>query len=220
MSRIPMIALPAAMSLAACQHSAPEVEESAASAQDAFFAALTTHCGKAYGGQLVSDDAADTDMAGAEMVMHVRECSGTQISVPFHIRQSDAEWDRSRTWIFTRADGGLRLKHDHRHEDGERDAVTMYGGDTAEVGAADVQTFPVDAESIAMFRAEGLDASVTNVWTVSVEPVDAVDAQFTYQLRRTVESGAPEDRLFRVEFDLTHEVAAPPAPWGFETAGS
>ena len=38
--------------------------------------------------------------------------------------------DRSRTWIVSvLSDGRLRLKHDHRHEDGEPDAITMYGGD-------------------------------------------------------------------------------------------
>lgn len=35
--------------------------------------------------------------------------------------------------------------------------------------------------------------------------------QFIYQLTRT-----GSDRRFRVEFDLTRPVPAPPAPWGFE----
>ena len=97
------------------------------------------------------------------MVMAVAECSDDRIAVPFHIRQADGTWDRSRTWLITRNDaGGLRLKHDHRHEDGESDAVTMYGGDTAQsidggdTGTARAQSFPVDAESVAMFEREGL----------------------------------------------------------------
>ena len=190
---------------------APAAE--AVSSQDAFFEALSTHCGKAYAGELVSDDEADADFRDAGMIMHVRECSEDEIKVPFHV-QLDGEWDRSRTWVITRTQDGLRLKHDHRHDDGTEDAVTMYGGDTADEGTDRAQDFPVDAESIALFEREGLSASVTNVWRVEIDPAGEEAGQFVYQLRRSVESGAPEDRLFRVEFDLGEEVTPPPAPWG------
>ena len=207
-------AMAASILLAGCSEPAATESETAERApQDAFFDALASHCGKAYAGGLVSRDAADADFAGAPMVMHVAECSEDGIAVPFHV-ELDGEWDRSRTWLITRTDDGLRLKHDHRHADGEPDAVTMYGGDTADEGNVRVQDFPVDAESIALFEREGLDASVTNVWTVEVDPAGAENARFAYQLKRTREGGASEDRLFRVEFDLTQEVEAPPAAWG------
>ncbi|MGB7374204.1 hypothetical protein [Pontixanthobacter sp.] len=191
--------------------------------QDAFWAALSSHCGNAYEGRLASNDAADANMAGSAMVMHVRECSDTAISVPFHIQQAGGEWDRSRTWVLTRTDSGpdtgpdtgIRLKHDHRHQDGQPDAVTMYGGDTATKGTATAQDFPVDQFSIDMFKREGLDVSVTNVWRIEVDPADAAGAEFAYQLTRTVEGGAPQPRFFRVEFNLTKPVDPPPPPWGF-----
>jgi len=171
--------------------------------QARFMAVLAGHCGKAYAGRMVSADAADADMAGRAMVVHFRECAEGRMAIPFHVQQADGSWDRSRTWLITRTDAGLRLKHDHRHEDGSHDAVTMYGGDTADSGTAAAQDFPVDAESIAMFRAAGLTASVTNVWRVEATP-----ATYAYQLSR-------EGRLFRVEFDLTRPVTPPPAPWGW-----
>ncbi|MDY7096775.1 MAG: hypothetical protein SXU28_01430 [Pseudomonadota bacterium] len=221
MNRFTLLALPATFALAACSapadDSTPPVE--AASEQDAFFAALSTHCGKAYAGTLVSQDTADADFAGASMVMHVAECSEDRIAIPFHV-QTDGAWDRSRTWVITRTADGLRLKHDHRHADGEPDAVTQYGGNTAAAGTARAQAFPVDAYSIDLFKREGLDASITNVWTVEVDPDtpagdDASEAGvFAYQLQRTVAGGAPEDRFFRVEFDLGEEVEAPPPAWG------
>ena len=182
--------------------------------RDAFFAALSSHCGKAYTGRLVSDDDADADLAGAAMAMHVRECSDTRIAIPFHVREAGGGWDRSRTWIVTRTPAGLRLKHDHRHRDGSADPVTMYGGDTATAGTARVQAFPVDAESIALFEREGLAASVTNVWTLEVDPAGAAEPRFAYQLRRTVEGGAPADRFFRAEFDLSRPIGTPAPPWG------
>ncbi|MBD2842931.1 hypothetical protein [Erythrobacter rubeus] len=185
------------------------------SAQDEFWDALSSHCGKAYRGSLVSTDEADADFAGADMVMHVRECSEDRIAVPFHV-ELNGEWDRSRTWVITRTGDGLRLKHDHRHEDGESDAVTMYGGDTASDGTAHAQDFPVDAESVALFRAEDLTASVTNVWRVEVDPAGTEDGVFAFQLQRTVDGGAPGPRFFRVEYDLTDEVAPPPPAWGHE----
>ena len=218
------IPIAAALALSACGQSTPDAAGSGqeSSAQDAFWASLSSHCGKAYAGQLTSDDAADASMRGAEMVMHVRTCSDDQITVPFHIREQGGEWDRSRTWVFTRiaADTGpaLRLRHDHRHADGEPDSVTLYGGDTATPGTAQRQSFPVDEESIAMFGREGLTASVTNIWSVEVDPADAPDARYVYQLTRTKAGGPPEDRDFRVVFDATTPIAPPPAPWGFEDA--
>jgi hypothetical protein len=178
---------------------------------DAFWRALASHCGKAYAGRLVSDEAADADMRGAEMAMHVRSCSANRVEVPFHVRQADGGWDRSRTWVFTRTAEGLRLKHDHRHADGSSDVLTMYGGDTATPGTARAQDFPVDAESVALFRREGLTASMTNVWRVEVDPAGTPGARFAYQLTRE----APNVRRFRVEFDAARPIAPPPAPWGW-----
>lgn len=209
------LALCAPLALAACSTMPPPASLSVPE-QDRFWASLTSHCGKAYAGQLTSSDAADADLSGAAMVMHVRTCSAERITVPFHIRQPDGSWDRSRTWVLTRQAEGLRLKHDHRHADGAPDAVTLYGGDTADAGTGRSQAFAVDAESIAMFQREGLSASVTNVWTVEVDPVGSTDARFVYRLDRSVTRGAPADRHFRVEFDATKPVPAPPAPWGFE----
>nr|WP_298931410.1 hypothetical protein [uncultured Erythrobacter sp.] len=215
----PAAALLAASAMtAACSAPADnsaDAADASPSAQDEFWAALSSHCGNAYSGQLVSEDAADADFVGAKMVMHVRECSDEQIAVPFHVAIG-GEWDRSRTWVFTRTEDGLRLKHDHRHEDGTSDAVTMYGGDTADAGTATSQDFPVDADSIALFEREGLTASVTNIWTVAVDPAESGDGTFAYQLKRTVEGGAPEDRFFRVEFDLNETAEAPPPAWGWE----
>ena len=215
------LALPALV-LAGCspQDRASPPTETADTPQDAFFTALASHCGpdgkgRAYAGKLVSNDEADADFASAQMVMHVRECSDEQIAVPFHI-ELDGEWDRSRTWLISRTGTGLRLKHDHRHKDGKPDAVTMYGGDTASEGTPRAQDFAVDGYSVEMFRKEGLAASVTNVWTVEVDPDGTDNARFAYQLQRTVEGGAPEPRFFRVEFDLTAPVEPPPAAWGHE----
>lgn len=170
---------------------------------DAFLERLSQHCGEAFAGRIVRNEPAQPDdaFAGKDLVMHVRECEDGEISVPFHVGD-----DHSRTWVFTRTEGGLRLKHDHRHRDGSDDAVTWYGGMSAEAGTALRQEFPVDEESIALFRREGLDQSLDNVWAVEIEPGE----RYLYELAR------PSGRLFQVEFDLSAPVATPPTPWGHE----
>ncbi len=173
-------------------------------AADRFLSAIAAHCGKAYVGRIVANQPVPTTpdaFDGKMLVMHVRGCDqpAQRIEIPFHVGE-----DRSRTWLLTRTAGGLRLKHDHRHADGKPDAVTMYGGDTAELGSPTRQVFPVDAESIAMFRREGLGASVANTWAMEIQP-----AMFAYELTR------PNGRRFRVEFDLSRPVATPPKPWGW-----
>jgi hypothetical protein len=196
-----------AAALAACAGApvdrapAPSVAEPA----DAFLARIARHCGQAFAGRVVADRPAptgDDPFAGKALVMHVRGCEdpARRIEIPFHVGD-----DRSRTWILTRTTDGLRLKHDHRHADGTDDAVTLYGGETAGPGTAVRQAFPVDADSVAMFRREGLSASVANTWAMEVVPGE----RFVYELSR------PGGRLFQVEFDLSTPVAPPPAPWGW-----
>lgn len=185
----------AAFALSACA-SAP----APTSPQDQFFANLSALCGQSFEGRVVTTEAADSAFAGQRLVMQVRECSANEIRVPFHVGE-----DRSRTWVITRTGQGLRLKHDHRHEDGSEDVLTQYGGDTANAGAAERQEFPADQHSRDLFVANNIPQSVTNVWAVEVHPGQT----YVYELRRT-------NRHFRVEFDITRPVPAPPAPWGAE----
>lgn len=165
--------------------------------QDAFWSSLSTHCGQAFAGRLTDGNESDSTMRSSALVMHVRSCSDSTILIPFHVGA-----DRSRTWVITRTAGGLRLKHDHRHEDGSEDAVTQYGGDTRDTGTANRQEFPADAHTATI-----VPAAKTNIWTVEIVPGE----QFVYALRRE-----GTDRRVRVEFDLTAPIAAPPAPWGAE----
>jgi hypothetical protein len=192
------LALAATLALGACA-TAPAPPPSAS--VEMFLDAIRPHCGKAYEGRVVSNDPADADFAGKRLVMHVRECEPGLIKIPFHVGD-----DRSRTWVLKRTPTGLQLKHDHRHEDGTSDELTMYGGDTAAPGTAQRQEFPVDAESIALFTRTNRSVSNTNVWAMEINATT-----FVYELRRPP---IPGGRFFRVEFDLTRPVAPPPAPWG------
>lgn len=161
---------------------------------------LKALCGQAFAGRLVSDDAADAELADQAMTMHIRRCADDRLEIPFHVGDN-----RSRTWVLTRDDDDIRLQHDHRHQDGSEDAVTLYGGHTTEPGTGVAQHFPVDPYSIALFEEHDLAASTVNVWTMEIVPGE----RFSYILRRP-------GRHFRADFDLTRTVDPPPAPWGHE----
>ena len=172
----------------------------AATAADAFMQRIVAHCGQAFEGRIAANEPADPNdpFVGQRLVMHVRQCSDDELMIPFHVGE-----DRSRTWIITRTDTGLRLKHDHRHQDGSDDVLTMYGGETTTAGTERRQEFPVDQFSKDLFQRENRQASMSNVWAMEIEP----NQTFVYELARP-------GRLFRVQFDLTRPVEAPPAPWG------
>jgi hypothetical protein len=189
----------AGFTLAACDTADRPAGDAAAALtpQEQFYADLASLCGQAFEGRVVEDSQADSAFAASVLVMHVRECTDSVLRVPFHVGEN-----RSRTWVISRTAGGLRLKHDHRHEDGSEDSVTQYGGDTPDAGTATRQEFAADAHTAAL-----IPAAATNVWSIELLP----GSRFTYGLRRE-----GTDRRFFVAFDLTRSVPAPPAPWGAE----
>lgn len=161
-----------------------------------FWESLQSHCGKAYEGKLaphVTNDA----FSGKKLTMFVRTCDDGTITIPFYVGE-----DRSRTWVLTYEDDRIKLKHDHRHEDGNEDKITQYGGTSTNSGLPNLQFFPADTET-----AELIGYASTNVWWITVD-----ENTFTYNLKRV----GTENPAFNVYFDLTTPVEAPAAPWGWE----
>ena len=165
---------------------------------DAFFSAIKQHCGKAFEGKVAVDNQPSAAFK-AKLVMFVRKCDQAELQIPFYVGDN-----ASRTWIIKKTGSGLSLKHDHRHEDGTNDPVTMYGGHTTGAGYNQIQSFPVDQYSKELFAQQGLPQSITNTWQVYIYP-----EMFSYRLVR-------EGREFRVDFDLTKSIEAPAAPWGYK----
>jgi len=174
------LALIAVLALTGCATARP------AAPANVFFQRLSALCGQSFAGRVVSTDAADATFTGKPLVMKVAACTDSEVRIPFSVGE-----DRSRTWIVTRTDDGLRLKHDHRHADGSEDELSRYGGDTDTAGRPGRQEFPADAFSRTLFLGKGNPASVDNVWAMEVHPGET----FAYELRRP-------NRFFRVEFDL------------------
>lgn len=172
--------------LAACaapEDAAPRPE------QATYWTNLSALCGKSYSGRIaakVGGGPGPDPYEGKVLSVHARHCTEQAVRLDFH-----AGNDRSRTWVFSR-EGGLRLTHEHRKEDGSPDEMTGYGGPAEGRGTAQTQRFPADGHSKTLFLKEGLAAAVENVWTVTVVPGKTL----TYSLTRP-------GREFTLEFDLS-----------------
>lgn len=137
--------------------------------QTRFFQRLASLCGSVFTAQMPADSG--QAFAGQKLTAKIENCTKNQIRISLA-----ADEDRSRTWILSRRDGLLQLKHDHRHEDGTPDEITNYGGTVADEGTWLKQSFPADAET-----AEMIPEAATNVWRLILAP----DAQtLTYRLER------------------------------------
>ena len=178
-----------------------EIIETEAAEFIQFFDALAEQCGNAYPGGLTLEPPGDEMLTGTErLIVHFRECDENQLKMPFHIEIEESEdWDRSRTWIFTRHEDRLEIRHDHRKPDGSDDEVTMYGGFSVDGGTQLRQEFKSipRTEEMGYFRG----------WRIEIVPGE----RYTYgTIRDTTWS-------WRVDFDLTDPLTElPPAPWGHE----
>lgn len=167
------------------------------SAPETFWHELTKLCGKAFAGAVAAAPTDDTTFKDKALVMHVRSCERNRIRIPFVVGA-----DRSRTWVLTRNGNRIELRHDHRHEDGKPDKVTMYGGWTTSLGMPTRQMFPADQRTV-----DVVPAAATNVWWIDLLPGES----FSYNLRRM-----GSERYFSIRFDLKTTVKAPEAPWGWK----
>lgn len=131
-------------------------------ARELFFERL-----KAFDGQTVEGEtdlilgSANDEMANAKLVLRFQTHSDKEIRVPFQVDENF-----SRTWILTRSDEGLLLKHDHRQPDGTPDEVTNYGGWATSDGTAARQFFLADEETRKLFP----HADDTAGWSLEIAP--------------------------------------------------
>ncbi|MDQ2068660.1 hypothetical protein [Natronospira bacteriovora] len=166
--------------------------------QRAFWERFQALCGQAFAGEIsdVTHYYAD-GVEGREMRMQVMECEDDRIHAPFHIDDN-----HSRNWILTIVDGTIRLKHDHRYEDGTEEAISQYGGDAPTPGLPTRQIFPADEHT-----AEILPKRADNFWFFDF--VDEDTLQYGVHWPKYGHS-------IRVEFDLSETIETPPRPWGYD----
>jgi hypothetical protein len=158
------------------------------SPQQAFLVNLKALCGQSFTGAVVSDDPQDADWRSEVLTVGPISCTDSASVMPLAVGQ-----DKSRLWTVSLADNDrVKLSHAHTLKDGSPDPVTGYGGVAANAGTAARQEFPVDEYSVNLFLENGLEASVTNIWSLEIVP----EKTLAYELNR-------EGRHFRAVFDIS-----------------
>ena len=104
--------------------------------------------------------------------------------------------DASRTWRLRKHPEGAEFRHRHVEPDGRESAVSDYGGTTALETTRRRLVVPADEITKAIFVENGLEASLDNVWSLTLELGDTL----TYALARP-------NRDFRAEFDISEPIA-------------
>ena len=149
----------------------PSSQSTEAGSQADYWAALQSLCGARFEGEMTFPESGQDSFAGKLLVASFKSCEAAEMQIPFDVGEN-----KSRTWILRKVENGLELKHDHRHEDGSPDEITLYGGTTQTTGSALSQSFPADA-----YTAELIPEASTNVWSISLnETMDTL----TYHLTR------------------------------------
>lgn len=155
--------------------------------EQAFLNNIAALCGQTFAGGETFIAEGRESWAQKQFIMHVTVCEDDHVYVPFHLDD-----DHSRTWMFLVEDGRLRFRHDHRHEDGTPEDVTMYGGYADGEGSAFMQNFPADE-----YTCDMLPTSCNAEWRVIISEDLST---FTYQLLNFGEL------LFEGAFDISNPV--------------
>lgn len=165
--------------------------------QLAFWSNVQQLCGNAYRGQLADATPYYHGSAADRIVIHVRNCTETLTHISLHMDD-----DHSRNLMLTKVSGTLRLKHDHRNEDGTEEQITQYGGDAPSPGLETRQIFWADEHT-----AEILPQRSDNFWFLDIMDEET----FAYGVH-----WPKHGHSIRIEFDISETVEAPPTPWGYE----
>jgi hypothetical protein len=163
------------------------LESSLQESERVFLQNLSGLCGKSFRGKELYSAPGRDSWADKEFIMHVTVCEDDEVHIPFHLDD-----DHSRTWMFLAEENGLRFRHDHRHEDGTPEELTLYGGYADGTGSAFEQKFPADQYTIDL-----LSDTLGREWRIIL----AEDlSSMTYQLHYSGQL------MFAAEFDLTEPI--------------
>lgn len=159
----------------------PQIE--ADTSQNQFFANLFELCGETFSGEATYPDDPDHELVGVELSATIDTCTEEEIRVSFNAGE-----DESRTWVFTRSEEGLHLRHEHQNQNGTDQDESGYGGFANDEGSATTQYFPADEET-----SEMIPEASTNVWMVEIQ---SETGDLIYYLERN------EQPRFRAELSM------------------
>jgi hypothetical protein len=153
---------------AVAQH---QTETSRVENPELYFSRIKSLCGARYEGESVFPEDPGDGFRDKLLVAVIQTCDTDEIRIPFIVGD-----DHSRTWILKKTGQGLQFKHDHRHEDGTPDEITLYGGTATGPGTQQAQSFPADD-----YTAMLIPEASTNEWFLSLSDDNS---EMVYYLER------------------------------------
>lgn len=145
----------------------PQID--ADNAQEEFFANMFELCGETFSGEATFPEDTSHELVGEQLMATIQTCTEEEIRIALN-----AGGDTSRTWVISRTDDGLHLRHDHANPDGTPHDTTGYGGFATDEGTATQQYFAADDTTANM-----IPEAESNVWMLEIE-----NNQLTYYLER------------------------------------
>jgi hypothetical protein len=165
--------------------------------QEQFWKNIQELCGNAYEGTLADATPFYHSFDAERLVIHVRNCTDSLTHISLHLDDN-----HSRNLLLTKETGTLRLKHDHRNEDGTEEEITQYGGDAPKPGLEHRQIFMADEHT-----AEILPDRFDNFWFMDIMDEET----FAYGVHWPKHGNS-----IRMEFDISEPAdEIPPTPWGY-----
>lgn len=140
--------------------------------QEEFFANMFELCGETFSGEATFPEDESHELVGENLVATIQTCTEEEIQIALA-----ADGDQSRTWVISRTDEGLRLRHDHIDSEGAPSDTTGYGGYATDEGTSTQQYFAADDSTAQM-----IPEASTNVWMMELN-----DDRFVYALERNNE---------------------------------
>ncbi|REL38718.1 hypothetical protein DYD21_01845 [Rhodohalobacter sp. SW132] len=163
------------------------IEIDAETPQDEFFANLLELCDNTFVGESTYPvDPPHEELGDVELRATIATCTEVEVRIPFHAGE-----DESRTFVFSRSDEGLHLRHDHRYPDGSQHDITDYGGWANDQGTSTRQYFEADDQTVEM-----IPEAETNVWMIELQMEEGM---LIYNLER---HGEPR---FRAELEKVQD---------------
>lgn len=164
--------------------------------QQIFWDNLQAHCGNAYEANNADATPFYQPFDASITRVHFFNCTNSLTHIALHIGDN-----HSRNLLLTKTENTLRLKHDHRNEDGTEEEITMYGGDAPRPGLKTRQIFWADEHT-----ADILPLRHDNFWFLDIMN----DSTFAYGVHWPIQGNS-----IRIEFDITQTIDTPPTPWGY-----
>jgi len=147
-------------------------------------------------------------------VLDVRRCDDSSVTLGVHylVGGEEGKWNRSQTWVISKADGGLHMEYAQRQSTDPAARRSGWSATTKDAGGAETQVFLPDPKVL-----ETSPALAKFGWVLRIQSADAGPTTLLYQAVERTDAG--EQSRGGYLFDLATPIDPPEEPpWGLGAA--